>query len=156
MGKSVFSFCVRSYAPARMAFITHNNNGVLCSVYFSCVGILGLAVVKKTPVGAHYGLNDWIAQRATAAVLLIAVAVLAAALLTCRPADYESWRAFVMTGWVRGLLLLSILSLVWHAYIGARDIFMDYIKNTPLRLFKTVGMFVYLAACVVWAAIILL
>ena len=88
--------------------------------------------------------------------MLIAVAVLAAALLTCRPADYESWRAFVMTGWVRGLLLLSILSLVWHAYIGARDIFMDYIKNTPLRLFKTVGMFVYLAACVVWAAIILL
>lgn len=139
-----------------MAFIASNDDGGFCGVCFACVDMLGLAVVKKTPVGAHYGLNDWIAQRATAAVLLIAVAVLAAALLTCRPADYESWRAFVMTDWVRGLLLLSVLSLVWHAYIGARDIFMDYIKNTSLRLFKTVGMFVYLAACVVWAAIILL
>ncbi|MBE8157965.1 MAG: succinate dehydrogenase, hydrophobic membrane anchor protein, partial [Betaproteobacteria bacterium] len=28
--------------------------------------------MKKIPVGAHYGLRDWVAQRATAAVMAAA------------------------------------------------------------------------------------
>lgn len=113
-------------------------------------------MVKKPPVGAHYGLRDWIAQRATAAALSAAILILTAALLICRPSDYESWRAFVDTGWVRILLFSAILALAWHAYIGVRDIFMDYLKHDVVRLLKIVGALTYLLICVVWAAHILL
>lgn len=113
-------------------------------------------MVKKPPVGAHYGLRDWLAQRATAALLLVAFAVIAGALIICKPSDYESWKAFMDAEWVRILMFSSVLALAWHAYIGARDIFMDYIKPDGLRLFKIIGCFAYLAVCVVWAARILL
>ena len=113
-------------------------------------------MVKKPPVGAHYGLRDWIAQRATAAILVVAIATIGGALLICAPSGYDEWRAFVGAEWVRILLFLSVLAVAWHAFIGARDILMDYIKHDAFRLFKTVGCIVYLLACVVWAARILL
>lgn len=111
---------------------------------------------KKTPVGAHYGLRDWLAQRVSALVMVIAALILFVAVVTVQPHGYEQWRAFIMQGWVRILLLLTVLSLVWHAFIGARDIYMDYIKHDWLRLAKEIGIIVYLLICLLWAASILL
>ena len=113
-------------------------------------------MVKKPPVGAHYGLRDWLAQRATAAVLVAAILIIGAALMICRPSGYEEWRAFMGAEWTRILIFTSVLAIAWHGFIGARDIFMDYLKHDALRLFKTVGCIVYLLICVVWAARILL
>ena len=115
-----------------------------------------MGVGRKAPVGAHYGLRDWLAQRASAVVMLVAAVALFAALLACRPDNHAEWRAFVMTGWVRLLLMATVVALVWHAYIGARDIYMDYIKHDMLRLFKIFGILVYLLVCLLWAARILL
>ena len=115
-----------------------------------------MALEKKSPVGAHYGLRDWLAQRATATVLAVVIIILFAALVLCRPSGYEAWRAFVMHGGVRLLLLLGIFALVWHAFIGVRDIFMDYIKHDMFRLLKITGAAVYLLVCLLWAAMILL
>lgn len=111
---------------------------------------------KKTPVGAHYGLRDWLAQRVSAVVMTVAAVMLFVALLTTAPQGYEAWRGFIMQGWVRILLLLTVLSLVWHAFIGARDIFMDYLANDLFRLVKTIGIIIYLLVCLLWAASILL
>ena len=115
-----------------------------------------MGVGIKPPVGAHYGLRDWLAQRVTAVIMSVAILILAVALLVCRPDGFEAWRDFVLTGWVRLLLMLTIVSLVWHAFIGARDILMDYIKNDMFRLFKAVAVIVYLLVCLLWAAGILL
>lgn len=112
--------------------------------------------MKKIPVGAHYGVRDWLAQRITAAVLVVAIAVVGGALLICRPSGFEEWRAFMDAEWMRILIFTSVLAIAWHAFIGARDIFMDYIKHDMFRLMKTAGCVVYLLVCVVWAARILL
>ncbi len=115
-----------------------------------------MAMVKKPPVGAHYGLRDWLAQRLTAAALVVSFVVFTVALLACQPSDYESWMAFTDSVWVRVSLFSTVLALAWHAYIGARDIFMDYIKHDMFRLVKISGAFAYLFMCVAWAAHILL
>ena len=112
--------------------------------------------VKQAPVGAHYGLRDWLAQRLTAAVMTAASLALAAALLVCRPSNFQEWHEFATAGWVRILLFGVVLALVWHAYIGARDIIMDYIKNDGLRLFKIAAAATYLLGCLIGAAWILL
>lgn len=106
----------------------------------------------KTPVGANYGLRDWLAQRLTAVVMVAAALVLFVALVVVKPAGYEAWRAFVMQGWVRLTLMLMVLALLWHAFIGARDIFMDYIRHDGWRLAKVAGCVVYLLVCLLWAA----
>lgn len=113
-------------------------------------------MIKKPPVGAHYGLRDWLAQRATAAAMVVGTIVLAVMIFLRRPDTYYEWLAFMQHGAVRVLLFSMVLAIAWHAYIGARDIFMDYIKNDMFRMIKISGCFAYLAICVVWAAKILL
>lgn len=101
-------------------------------------------------------MRGWLAQRISAAFLLVAFVAFVVALVIVRPDGFDEWRAFVLTGWVRVLLFCSVLAVVWHAYIGARDIIMDYIGADMLRLAKTAGAVVYLLGCLVWAAVILL
>jgi len=42
------------------------------------------------------------------------------------------------------------LSLFWHAWIGVRDIYMDYIKSTALRLGLQVITILVLIGYAVW------
>ena len=110
----------------------------------------------KRGIGAHYGLHDWLAQRATAVVMLIMGIALDVAVLVYWPTDFESWREMMRAEWVRVTAFLFVVALAWHAWIGVRDIFMDYLKNDAFRLMKHIGAIVWLAVCVVWAARILL
>ena len=53
------------------------------------------------------------------------------------------------------LTLLALIALAWHAWIGVRDIFMDYVRSTALRLVLQVATIVALVAYALWAVIIL-
>ena len=44
-----------------------------------------------------------------------------------------------------------LLCLFYHAWVGMRDIWMDYIKPTGVRLVLQVGTIVWLVACGMWA-----
>jgi succinate dehydrogenase / fumarate reductase membrane anchor subunit len=44
-----------------------------------------------------------------------------------------------------------ILCLLWHVWVGMRDIYMDYIKPVALRLSLQVFTIVWLVACSGWA-----
>lgn len=113
-------------------------------------------VVNKKPIGAHYGLKDWVIQRVSAIVMVISMLCMIISLCYYCPQGYAEWTAFINLAGIRILILLFMLSLVWHAFIGMRDIYMDYIKWNGLRLFKTVGIFIYLLFCLLWALVILL
>jgi succinate dehydrogenase / fumarate reductase membrane anchor subunit len=47
---------------------------------------------------------------------------------------YESGSAFMADGFMRFLTFLFVLSLMFHAWVGVRDIWMDYVKPTGVRL----------------------
>ncbi len=113
-------------------------------------------VNKKNPVGAHYGLKDWMVQRISAVLMVLSAIVFLIALSCYCPKGFEEWQVFINLIEVRIAVLLFIFSLVTHAYIGMRDIYMDYIKWNGIRLLKTVGIFVYLFICLLWAMVILL
>jgi len=48
-----------------------------------------------------------------------------------------------------------MLSLSWHAWVGVRDIYMDYIKPTAVRLSLQVFTIVVLIGYLCWTALIL-
>jgi succinate dehydrogenase / fumarate reductase membrane anchor subunit len=48
-----------------------------------------------------------------------------------------------------------VVSVLIHAWIGMRDIWMDYIKPTGLRLALEVATLLWLAGCAGWALRIL-
>ncbi|CAG0931341.1 MAG: Succinate dehydrogenase hydrophobic membrane anchor subunit [Rhodocyclaceae bacterium] len=112
-------------------------------------------MVNKIVVGAHYGLKDWLGQRITAA-FMAAYTVIFAVLLAGQPdLNYETWRAFMSGGFMRFLTFLFILSLTFHAWVGVRDIWMDYVKPTGLRLALHVLTLLALVGYTGWAVSIL-
>lgn len=112
-------------------------------------------MVKRIVVGAHYGLKDWLVQRITALVMALYTLLFAAMLLVCAPADHEGWRALFSPQWMRLATLVFALSLFWHAWIGMRDILMDYAKPTLARLALQVVVALLLVAYAGWAIQIL-
>lgn len=111
--------------------------------------------MRRVVVGAHSGLDEWLAQRGTGALMAVATVVLGAALLYHTPGDREEWQAFMGALWVRVTALLFLLALGWHAWVGGRDIFMDYIKPDGARVLAHFLLAVHLVACMIWAAMIL-
>jgi succinate dehydrogenase / fumarate reductase membrane anchor subunit len=107
-------------------------------------------VVKRVVVGAHYGMRDWLAQRLTAVVMVAYSLVLAVALMRGEPITYAVWRDLFAQGWMRVATLVFAVSLVWHAWVGTRDILMDYIKPDGLRLALQVFTVLLLAAYLGW------
>jgi len=112
-------------------------------------------MVRRVIVGAHYGFRDWLAQRVTAVVMAVYTVVFLVALAATAPADYAAWRAFFAQGWLRFATLLFFVSLFYHAWIGVRDIFMDYIKPVWLRLVLEVVVILVLVGYGGWAVQIL-
>lgn len=111
---------------------------------------------KRIVTGAHYGLKDWLAQRITAVILIVYLLYLLAVTFGHRgPYDYGTWYALFQSPFMKVATLLAAISLMWHAWIGVRDIWMDYIKPTSLRLLLQVLTLIVLVGYAVWTAVIL-
>ena len=77
--------------------------------------------------------------------------ILFAAMLGGVVASGESWRAFMSHGLIRFVTFLFIVSLGYHAWVGVRDIWMDYVKPTGLRVLLHVLTLLSLVGYAAWA-----
>jgi len=95
-------------------------------------------MVKRLVVGAHYGFRDWLIQRVSAVVMALYTVLFAVRVLLMPANDNASWRALFTNGVAGGLMkfatFLFFLSLFYHAWIGVRDIWMDYVKPISVRI----------------------
>ncbi|MCX7150968.1 MAG: succinate dehydrogenase, hydrophobic membrane anchor protein [Proteobacteria bacterium] len=112
-------------------------------------------MVNRVVVGAHYGLKDWLVQRMTAVVMAVYTLVFVTMLLFLPKLDFAVWKSIFSQGWIRLATFIFVLSVLMHAWIGMRDIWMDYIKPTGLRLLLQVLTILWLVACGGWAMQIL-
>lgn len=107
---------------------------------------------KRIVVGAHYGLRDWLAQRVTAGLMaLFTLLVLAQVVFTRGPIGYDTWAGIFAAQWMKVLTFVVIVALLYHVWVGVRDIFMDYIKPVALRLVLQIFSIVWLVGCAGWA-----
>lgn len=111
-------------------------------------------MVNRVVVGAHYGLKDWLAQRVTAGVMVLYTLTMAVLVLLCG-AGYEGWHALMANQFVRFITFIFILSLCYHAWVGIRDIWMDYVNPTGIRLTLHVLTLLALVGYAGWAIQIL-
>lgn len=108
-------------------------------------------MVTRVVVGAHYGLKDWLAQRVTAGFMAV-YTLLMAVMLPFAGDGYDGWRDLMANGFVRFFTFLFIVSLCYHAWVGIRDIWMDYVKPTAVRLTLHVLTAMALVGYAGWAA----
>lgn len=112
-------------------------------------------MVSRVVTGARYGLRDWLVQRVTAGFMALYSAALAAWLLMQPHLDYDIWTALFSGQPVRTLTLLFLLCVFYHAWIGVRDIVMDYVRQTGARLAIHTLVILTLILYTIWAVQIL-
>lgn len=125
---------------------------------------------KRLVVGAHYGMRDWLSQRVTASLMaLYTIVLLVQVLLPAYQRDedgkvlvdadgaqlqltgYLKWAGIFSPQWMKVLTFVVIIALLYHAWVGVRDIWMDYVKPVGVRLALQVFTIVWLVGCAGWA-----
>jgi succinate dehydrogenase / fumarate reductase, membrane anchor subunit len=110
---------------------------------------------RRVVVGAHYGMRDWLSQRITAVLMAVFTIVLLAQVLLGGEMGYDRWAEIFSAQWMKMLTLVVFIALGWHAWVGVRDIWMDYVKPVAVRLALQVMTIVWLLACMGWAVQVL-
>ncbi len=109
----------------------------------------------KSPVGAHYGVGDWLLQRLTAGVMAIYTVGFIACIAWHPIGSYAEWKGLFDRPVVRLGTMLFFAALLYHAWVGMRDIVMDYVKPAGIRLVLESAVGLALLAYFFWSASIL-
>ena len=109
----------------------------------------------KVPVGAHYGTGDWLLQRLTAVVMAVYTVGFLVCIAMHTPSTYADWKGLFTGTSARIATMLFFVALLYHAWVGMRDILMDYIHATGVRLTAQVAVGLMLFFYLVWTASIL-
>jgi len=112
-------------------------------------------MVNRVVVGAHYGLRDWLVQRVTAVLMTLYIISLAGYFLFQPHLGYNAWTALFSSQLFRSFTLLFLLCLFYHAWIGVRNVVMDYVKSALLRLIIHVLVILALLFYIIWSVQIL-
>lgn len=103
-----------------------------------------------------YGLRAWILQRVSALYLGAFVLYLLIGFAVDAPADYAAWKAWVAQPHVAVLGALFFIMLLAHAWVGARDVILDYAPNLALRATLLILLALLLLLCAIWVGRILI
>ena len=101
------------------------------------------------------GMRTWMMQRLTAVYMVLYLIVFGILFLRLPVVDYAHWRnLFVspITNIATGLFFFSIL---YHAWVGIRDILIDYVHWTGIRFLLWVLITLALIALGLWTSMIL-
>lgn len=112
-------------------------------------------VTRRQAIGAHYGLTDWLIQRLTAVIMVVYTVLVLGIALWNGGIDYSLWRELFAHAGFKLASFLFMVALLYHAWIGMRDIFMDYIKPVGIRLLLETVCVVALVAYLGWTIQIL-
>ncbi len=109
-----------------------------------------------SPGSAHAGLMEWLLQRVSS-LYMAGFVVYSVAYLSIYPIhDYVAWKAWFASGPVRLVWALFFLSLLAHAWIGLRSMYMDYLHPLWLRFSLALLTAFGLLALGLWSAQILM
>ena len=106
---------------------------------------------RRLVVGAHYGLRDWLAQRVTSLLMALFTLAVVVQILMPGPLDYVRWSAIFASQWMKVLTFVTVVALLYHVWVGMRDVWMDYVQPVGIRLLCQVFTIVWLVGCAGWA-----
>lgn len=101
------------------------------------------------------GLRAWIWQRLSAAYMAGFLIWVVVSLLLCPPDDYAAWHSWVTSAGVSIATTLFFAALLLHAWVGMRDVIIDYIHAPGWRLLSLSLLGLFLLACGIWLVQIL-
>jgi len=102
------------------------------------------------------GLRPWLLQRLTALYMVVYTLYVIVYWSVFNTLSYSSWHGWLVNEINLVLLGLFYLSLLLHAWVGIRDVLLDYIKPLLLRLILLFLVAGFLMGTAIWMMKILL
>ncbi len=103
-----------------------------------------------------HGLKAWLVQRVSAVYMALYLFYFIFSLAAFPIRDYEGWRGFITAPSMSTATLVFLLALLTHAWVGVRDVVLDYVRIWPLRMTLLSVVAVALIACGAWAMRVLM
>lgn len=98
---------------------------------------------------AHEGAHHWWMQRVTAISNAVLMIWLVWSVVTISGMDYNGFTAWLAQPVNAILMILAIISVFYHAALGAQVIAEDYISNIAFRTVKLMGIKLFFIAAAV-------
>jgi succinate dehydrogenase / fumarate reductase membrane anchor subunit len=83
--------------------------------------------------GPLSGTRAWVAQRVSALYMLCFIVYLLIHVATSAPQSYETWKAWFAHAGVAVVVMLFFAGLLWHTWVGVRDVILDYVHPIAVR-----------------------
>ena len=96
------------------------------------------------------GLRPWIIQRVSAVYIALYLIYLLLVLFLCNPVNTEEWANWVSSPFNNIAIGLFMIAILWHAWIGVRDIVLDYVPNVVGRLITLTVVAVVIIGSGLW------
>lgn len=97
------------------------------------------------------GLRAWVLQRISAVYIALYTLYMAAHFILDPPASHAAWKAFISGPAASLGAMFFFLAVLLHAWIGMRDILIDYVHPFVPRLGLLTLIGAALVACGLWA-----
>jgi len=102
------------------------------------------------------GMRAWLLQRLSSVYMAVFIVTVLLWYLVTDAISYSAWRELLGQPVVAVAVVLFFGSLLIHAWIGMRDVLIDYVPIMSLRLVILLGIAVFLIAMGIWVAFILI
>ena len=103
-----------------------------------------------------HGLRPWLIQRVSAVYLALFIVYAVFALAGAGEPGFQRWQEWLFHPFNTIAVGLFVIALLLHAWIGMRDIILDYLHNTLVRMIALTAVIVVLISSGLWCAKILL
>jgi len=97
------------------------------------------------------GLRIWLLQRLSAAYMVFYLLAAMLLIYLNSPLDYTIWVGLFRPPVHNIFTILFIFLLLAHAWVGVRDIMLDYIQHLPTRFVLMVAVSVLQVSLAIWA-----
>ncbi|MCK4865254.1 MAG: succinate dehydrogenase, hydrophobic membrane anchor protein [Gammaproteobacteria bacterium] len=102
------------------------------------------------------GMRTWLLQRLTAVYIAVYSLFLIVWILLNFPINYSSWYSFFSHPVILISTVIFYLSLFIHAWVGVRDILVDYAKPSSVRFILLTVLALFLLVMATWLLLIVI
>jgi succinate dehydrogenase / fumarate reductase, membrane anchor subunit len=102
------------------------------------------------------GLRPWVIQRVSAVYIVLFIIYAVSSFFTADVIAYESWKSWLYHPFNTTVVGIFVIALLFHTWIGMRDVVLDYVHNIMLRIFILAMLMGVLLGCGLWVFRILL
>lgn len=103
-----------------------------------------------------HGLRPWLIQRVSSVYIALFVIYISIVLVGAGGVTFQQWLDWLFHPVNTIACGLFMIALLLHAWVGMRDIILDYVHNTLVRMIAFTLIIVVLISSGFWAARILL